>query len=253
MYKTLSLKNKRIVVTGASSGIGFSTAKFLSDEGAKVTAVARREKNLKELQSYCPENIRFFAGDLNDPSFIEKLQSEDVFNTDVLINNAGLALGKDHFANVSNEQVDTMIQTNIASSFKIAHECLTLMQKNKCGDIINICSISSHEVYAGGAVYCATKHALLAFGKALRHETLGQNIRVMSVSPGMVDTEFSLVRFEGNKSKADEVYEKMTPLYAQDIAFQILHALKCPRHVNIDEILVMPTDQAGVANIIRTR
>lgn len=245
------LKGLKVLVTGASSGIGHMTAHTLAGKGCQLFVTARREERLKALKSQNTENIQFLAGDLNNPSFFNELETNGYFDVDILINNAGLALGKEHFHLANNQDIETVINTNITSSFKVVRRCLEYMKKKQFGDIVNITSIASHESYEGGAVYAASKHALLSLGKALRQETYGENIRVINISPGMVETEFSEARFRGDKEKAKQVYEGFKPLTAYDIAYQIIHALSCPRHINLDEILVLATDQAGATKVKR--
>ncbi len=244
-----SLVGKKALVTGASSGIGKETALWLARSGVQVCAVARRENLLKKLQVEMPETISYFSGDINDQSFITELENNNAFDIDILINNAGLALGKSLFKDSVDEENDLVLNTNISSAFKIAKRALQKMHIRGSGDIVNICSISSHEVYSGGAVYCASKHAFRAMSKGLREETYGQNIRVISISPGLVETEFSEVRFKGDLEKAKSTYEGYTPLNPRDIAFQVIQSLQCPRHVNIDEVIILATDQAGASRV----
>ncbi len=242
-----SLQGKSIVITGTSAGIGLATAQLLCEIGCSVTGISRRNQS-KKINS---DNYKHLSGDLNDHAFLKSLFNDNIFNCDVFINNAGLALGKDHFINAKEEDIELVIQTNISTAFKIAQEALKKMKTRGEGDIVNICSIASHEAYAGGVVYCASKHALLAMGKALRAETYGENIRIINVSPGMVETEFSLVRFKGDAEKAKKTYEGFSPLNPEDIAYQIYNAISCPRHVNLDEIIILATDQSGATNVKR--
>ncbi len=246
-----SLNGKTALVTGASSGIGKEVTLFLASAGVKVLAVARRENRLKDLADHFPEEISFLAGDINSSEFIIELEKIDAFNVDILINNAGLALGKNLFKDSNDEENDLVLNTNISSAFKVAKRVLQKMSHKKSGDIVNICSIASHEVYRGGVVYTASKHAFRAMSKALREETYGENIRVISISPGLVKTEFSKVRYQGDLEKAKSTYEGYTPLAAQDVAFQVLQSLQCPRHVNIDEVIILATDQAGASRVKR--
>ncbi len=248
-YQTESLNNKSALITGASSGIGLACAHYLGQHGVKLKLVARREAKLKELCALY--SCEYVCGDLNDASTLKEIKNKGFFSSDIVINNAGLALGKDDFAQITDEDMDQVIHTNIQAAFKIAKYSIKEMTDRSSGDLINICSIASHEAYKGGAVYCASKHALLALGKSLREETFGQNIRIISISPGLVETEFSKVRFKRDEEKASKVYTGMVPLLPEDIAWQIVHALQTPRHVNIDEIIVLATDQAGATKVKR--
>lgn len=242
------LSGKKVLITGASSGIGRACSLFLAELGCEVIALARREERLKELVEINP-SIKYEVGDITDLNFLSSLDAKNLFDVDILINNAGLALDKINFEKSKDEDNEKVFATNLNAVFQITRRSLKKMLNNKEGDIVNICSISSHEAYCGGAVYCASKHALLAFGKALREETYGDNIRVISISPGLVNTEFSEVRFRGDKKKADEVYKGYKALDANDIAFQVVNALRCPRHVNLDEVIVLASDQAGATRI----
>ncbi len=245
IYELEDLQNKTALITGASSGIGAACAEFLASKGCKLILLARRKDRLEVLKKKLDVQVELVEGDINQESTLLKMEKAALFNVDIFINNAGLAIGKDHFDKVKDRDLDLVLSTNVNSAFKIAKRVLSHMKQNQKGDIINICSIASHEAYAGGVVYCASKHALLALGKALREETYGQNIRIINISPGMVETEFSLVRFSGDKEKAKSAYTGMIPLKASDIAYQIVNALETPRHVNLDEIIILATDQAG--------
>ncbi len=190
--------------------------------------------------------------DVTDKALAKKLSSVTDERIDVLINNAGLALGREKAQSARFEDWEQMIETNITANFRLAHTVLPWMLRNGGGDIVNLCSIAGHYTYAGGTVYCATKHAVKAFTRALREETCGKNIRVMQISPGMVNTEFSTVRFGGDTQAAEKVYAGMTPLMAEDIARMMTFMLEQPRHVVIDEIITMPMDQGSPTTIARS-
>lgn len=171
---------------------------------------------------------------------------------DVLINNAGLALGREKVEASTLLDWEQMISTNITANFRMVHAILPWMLEQKSGDIINLSSVAGHYTYPGGAVYCATKHAVKAFTRVLREETCGRNIRVMQISPGMVKTEFSQVRFKGDLAAAEAVYSGMTPLTGEDIARMMVFMLEQPRHVVIDEMITMPLDQGSPTTIHRS-
>jgi NADP-dependent 3-hydroxy acid dehydrogenase YdfG len=243
------LKNKKVLITGASSGIGRATAYALHAAGAELYLVARREEKLREIRKDTGAHI--LVADVNDKEIISKLETFTSKKTDILINNAGLALGRDKIETAQWEDLAGMIETNITANFRIAHAVVPWMISAGGGDIINLCSIAGHYTYPGGAVYCATKHAVLAFTRALREETAGKNLRVMQVSPGMVDTEFSQVRFKGDSELAKTVYQGMRPLTGEDIAEMMLFMLSRPRHVVIDEIITMPMAQGSATTVVR--
>ncbi|MES2525810.1 MAG: SDR family NAD(P)-dependent oxidoreductase [Bdellovibrionota bacterium] len=245
------LKNKRVLITGASSGIGRATAEILSKEGVELFLLARREDKLKEIQNELGSHVHILVADVNDKDLAKKISAFTSEKIDILINNAGLALGRDKVETSLWADMESMIETNITANFRVAHSVVPWMLKNGGGDIINLCSIAGHHTYPGGAVYCATKHAVLAFTRALREETAGKNLRVMQISPGMVDTEFSSVRFKGNTDLADTVYKGMKPLLAEDIAEMMLFMLTRPRHVVIDEIITMPEAQGSPTTVVR--
>lgn len=250
------LKNKKILVTGASSGIGAATSSLLAQKGAYVYMVARRMERLEsvasEIRSTSPNaQLKLIRLDVTDSDAIIKLENEGALDIDVLINNAGLALGRDPVSSSSWKDAEQMLKVNVDGALRLAHAIVPKMLKQGSGDILNICSVAGHWTYQGGAIYCASKHALWAFTKVLREETCGKNLRVMQISPGMVETDFSVVRFSGDKKMAEKVYEGMTPLSAYDIAVQIVFMLEQPRHVCIDEIVTMPTDQGAPTTIAR--
>lgn len=252
------LKDKIVFITGASSGIGKACAELFAKEGAKLILGARREHLLYELSNELKNKYDTKSLCLKiDVKNKELLESEinnlnnEWNNIDILINNAGLALGLDKFYEVSINDLDEMIETNIKGAFYCARLVLNNMIKRNEGHIINVGSIAGHEVYPGGSVYCATKHAIYAFTKALKMDLCGTNIRVSTVDPGMVETNFSIVRFKGDSERAKKVYENMTPLTAYDVADAILYCATRPKHVNINEIILMPTDQASATLVHR--
>lgn len=247
------LKDKRVLITGASSGIGKAAALLLATEGVELFLLARRMEKLEEVKNEIGDRVRvhLLAADVNDKELPKKLALFTSEKIDVLINNAGLALGRDKVETSLWSDMEGMIETNITANFRVVHTVVPWMLKNGGGDIINLCSIAGHHTYPGGAVYCATKHAVLAFTRALREETAGKNLRVMQISPGMVDTEFSTVRFKGNSELADSVYKGMEPLVAEDIAEMMLFMLNRPRHVVIDEIITMPSAQGSPTTVVR--
>lgn len=249
-----SLKDKRVLITGASSGIGHALAVSLAHEGCELFLLARREEKLLEFKNnFKDKKIHLIVGDVNDSSIIDLISSTTNQKVDILINNAGLALGRDKIYESEFPDIERMIDTNITANFKLIHGVLPWMMNNGGGDIINVCSVAGHYTYQGGAVYCATKHAVNAFTRVVREETCGKNIRVMQISPGMVDTEFSTVRFKGDSESAKNVYEGMTPLHAEDIAEMMVFMLSRPRHVVIDEIITMPTDQGAPTTVHRSK
>lgn len=242
--------DKIAIVTGASSGIGYETALLLAQNGCHVIAVARRGDRLQNLvtqEKNITPVILDVTGDLSALDTV--LQNKKI---DILVNNAGLAWGKESIVEAPRQKWETMIDTNIKALIAMTQKILPIFLKNGGGDIVNIGSIAAYEYYGGGAQYAATKAAVRALTESWRHDLLGKNIRVIGIHPGMVDTEFSLVRFDGDKTKADQVYSGMMPLAAKDIAEAIVWSLACPRHVNIQSMVIMPTQQANVWNIHRS-
>lgn len=251
-----TFKPKYALITGASSGIGLAMAKSLAAKGMGLLLVARRLDRLEQLKSdlikeYPNLRIDIIDSDINDTGLAQRIETISGAKIDILINNAGLALGKETIEKSSLSDWEQMISTNVVANFKIVHLVVPWMLKNGGGDIINLCSVAGIHTYPGGAVYCATKHAVHAFTKVLREETCGRNLRVMQISPGMVNTEFSTSRFKGDKNQADKVYEGMTPLMGEDIARMMQFMLDQPRHVVIDEIITMPSDQGSPTTVFR--
>ena len=253
------MKNKKYaLITGATSGIGKATAELLAAHGWNLICLARRFEKLQTLQQelkvrFKNQELHIFSCDLQEVSQIEKFLQDAaplLAQTSVLINNAGLAKGVDKFQTSQPEDWDQMFDTNVRGLMRITRGVLPFMLQAQEGHIVNLGSVAGRLVYPGGAVYCATKFAVRALNDGLRMDLLGTPIRVSNVEPGMVDTEFSLVRL-GDAQKAQDVYKNMTPLKAQDIAETILWILQRPSHVNIQEVVIYPTDQASVGQVHR--
>lgn len=243
--------HKTVLITGATSGIGEATAILLAQNNFRLIITGRRNDRLISLKEKIENEFEAKVFTLNfdirnrqeTEKAIESLPKEWK-EIDILINNAGLAAGLSRIDNGDNDDWEQMIDTNIKGLLYITHLVSAKMIERREGHIVNISSIAGKETYPMGNVYCATKHAVQALTKGMRIDFLKYGIKVSSVSPGAVDTEFSLVRFKGDEQRAKSVYDGFTPLHAQDIAETILFVVTRPKHVNIDDILVMPTDQA---------
>lgn len=254
------LQNVTIFITGASSGIGKASATLFAEHGAKLIIAARRIERLQQLAEQLHQQFGTqcypLAMDMSDETNIKqafKSLPAEWKSIDVLINNAGLALALDTIANGNSYDWHTMIDTNVKGVLHLTQLILPIMLNQQKGFIVNIGSISGYQTYAGGAVYCATKYALRAINEGLRHETLGTNIRVTLINPGMVETEFSEVRFKGDQLRAASVYNDIKVLEAKDVAETIFFCITRPAHVDIQELLVMPTCQSGVGNTYREK
>ncbi|MDD4108950.1 MAG: SDR family NAD(P)-dependent oxidoreductase, partial [Prolixibacteraceae bacterium] len=242
---------RTVLITGATSGIGEATALLLAKNGFDLILTGRREERLEVLKDKISNEfstkVITLNFDIRDPSETKKaVKSLDDLSQDIdiLINNAGLAAGLSTIDEGVLEDWERMIDTNIKGLLYITRHVSAKMVLKREGHIINISSIAGRETYPSGNVYCATKHAVQSLTKGMRLDLLKYGIKVSSVCPGAVDTEFSLVRFKGDKDRANKVYEGFTPLSAEDIADTILFVITRPKHVNIDDILVMPTAQA---------
>jgi 3-hydroxy acid dehydrogenase/malonic semialdehyde reductase len=249
---------KIALITGATSGIGEATAILLAKNDFDVIITGRRkdllEKVRNKIEMETTSKVHTLCFDIRKHSDVrEAVQSipDNWKKISVLVNNAGLAAGLDHIQEGSLEDWDQMIDTNVKGLLYITKEITPLMISNGSGHIINIGSIAGKEVYEKGNVYCATKFAVDALSKGMRIDLVKHNIKVTCIAPGMVETEFSMVRFKGDSARAAKVYEGVTPLYGEDIAQAILFAVTRPPHVNIDEILIMPTAQASATIINR--
>ena len=234
------------MVTGASSGIGAATARALAREGFHVVVGARRLDRLEEVAREV-EGVALQL-DVTEPASIERFAAalEERFGRcDVLVNNAGLALGLSPVAETPDEDWVGMLDVNVLGLLRVTRAMIPLLRRAPTGHIVNLGSIAGFEVYRGGAGYTATKHAVRAISRTLRIELNGEPIRVTEIAPGMVETEFSLVRFRGDDEKARNVYEGLKPLTGEDVAECIAFAVTRPAHVDIDEIVIRPLAQAN--------
>ena len=241
---------RHILITGASAGIGAAIARRLATGDSTLSLGARRAERLPGVVARA-----FHAAlDVTDERSVEQFLAAAVSANgpiDVLVNNAGLARGLEPVADADGRAWREMIETNICGVLNMTRRVLPQMIKRGTGHLVMLGSIAARESYEGGSVYCATKRALQSITETIRLETLGTGVRISSIDPGLVNTEFSLVRFSGDADKAREPYENMRPLTAEDIAECVEFALSRPAHVNIDSLLVMPTDQAGVRKVHR--
>ncbi len=243
-------KNKTALITGATSGIGLATATLFAKNNINLILCGRRIERLeaikKDLSKFC--DVHTLAFDVRDKIAIqEKLQSlpEAFSQIDILINNAGNAHGLDSIQDGSVEDWDAMLDINVKGLLYVTKAILPQMIERKSGHIINIGSTAGKEVYPNGNVYCASKHAVDAINQGMRIDLNGKGIKVAAINPGMVETEFSEVRFKGDTERASKVYQNFTPLQPEDIADIIYFAITRPPHVNIADLTVMCLDQAS--------
>jgi len=238
------------LITGATAGFGKAIAESLAKEGYRLILTGRRADRLDGLQKELSALTEVFVmpfdvrneGEVNDA--FEALPHEWK-NIDILINNAGLAMGKAHLEGGLTEDWDQMLDTNVKGLLYVTKAVLPLLKRSKNAHIINIGSIAGTEVYPGGNVYCASKHAVNALSKAMRMELLPHGIRVSQIRPGLADTEFSVVRYKGDEEKAKQVYNGFEALKAEDIARAALFILESPSHVCINDLEITPTAQAN--------
>lgn len=245
-----------VLITGATSGIGRATAQQLASLGYNLIITGRREDRLKALKEELSARTEVHTLCFDIQSRLETFQAIDQLpetwkDITILVNNAGLARGADSFEQADLQDWEEMIDTNVKGLLYASKAVVPNMVDKKQGTIINVSSIAGKEVYPGGSVYCASKHAVSAITKGMRIDLLKYNIRVGMVSPGMVNTEFSNVRFHGNDTKAAEVYKGLNPLEAKDVADAIVYMITRPAHVCIDDVYIMPSMQASARDIIR--
>jgi 3-hydroxy acid dehydrogenase/malonic semialdehyde reductase len=258
----LSLKNKWVVITGASSGFGAAAARAFGAEGAKLLLGARRVDRLRKTASESKKSgataAHFHELDVSKTSSVEnfvgwarkKIGRQSLH---VLVNNAGGAHGVDTVADGKDADWEAMLQSNVLGVLRVTRAALPLLARDAGASILNLGSVAGHAAYEGGAVYCAAKAGELQITRALRLELLGTGIRVGTVDPGLAETEFSIVRFKGDAAKAKKVYAGMNPLTAADIAEILVWIASRPAHVNIDELIVKPVDQAAIGKVFRRR
>lgn len=249
------LKDKTVLITGASSGIGRACAKHFDEAGARLILAARRRDRLEELSQTLSSPVHLIELDVRDneavAGAVQSLPSEFA-DIDVLVNNAGLGRGLDKLHEGKVEGWDEMIDTNIKGLLYVSRAVLPGMVARGRGHVINIGSIAGHEVYPGGNVYCSTKHAVDAITKGMRIDLVDTPIRVSTVDPGLVETEFSEVRFWGDKDRAKTVYQGYAPLTGDDVAEAVVWIADRPEHVQIAEVIIFPTDQ-GSSSIVHKR
>lgn len=249
------LADKWVLITGATAGIGKATAQLFAESGCNLVITGRRKERLKTLKENLESNfdteVEIASFDISDRQACQTFVDELSHPIDILVNNAGLAKGVDAVFDAELDDWDTMIDTNIKGVLTMTRLIAPQMKERNSGHIINIGSIAGHESYPGGSVYCSTKHAVRAFTEATKKDLHGTDVRVSMVSPGLVETEFSEVRFKEDKERADQVYEDYEPLVAQDIA-EIVHFMaNRPPHVNIMDTVVFPVAQSSSTMVHR--
>ncbi|SRR5581483_781976 len=250
------LKNRLVFITGASSGIGRAAAEAFAREGARLLLCARRIERLNEFKARHPNTeVHVFPLDVRERRAVEhalETLPEAWKEIDILINNAGLSRGLDAFQDASLEDWEEMLDTNVKGLLYVSRKIVPGMIARGRGHIINVGSIAGHEVYPKGNVYCASKFAVDAITKGLRLDVVNTPLRVTTIDPGLVETEFSDVRFHGDTERAKAVYKGLEPLHPEDIAETMVWCATRPAHVQIAEIVVFPTHQASAAVVHRT-
>ncbi len=249
---------KTALITGASSGIGEACARLFAERShgpLTLVITGRRADRLESLSRELTRNeinVVPLSLDVRNRHEVEELAKNPLLSRlDLLVNNAGLAAGQDPIQSGDPNDWEQMIDTNVKGLLWVTRALLPRLLARGTGHVVNIGSIAGRSVYPNGGVYCATKHAVRALNEAIRLDTVGSGVRVSSVDPGMVDTEFSLVRFKGDAKRARNVYEGVRPLTGRDVAEAVLWCVNRPDHVNVQEILLMPTDQAGPRDVYR--
>jgi NADP-dependent 3-hydroxy acid dehydrogenase YdfG len=243
------LTDKIVLITGASSGIGAACARAFAREGARLILAARRAERLEDLALELPVDTLLLELDVRDRAEVDAAIAElpgDWRDIDVLVNNAGLSRGLEPVHAGLPADWEEMIDTNVKGLLWVTRAVTPGMVERDRGHVINIGSVSGHDVYPGGAVYCGTKYAVHAITTGLRIDLKGTRVRATTVDPGMVETEFSLVRFHGDAERADTVYRNFPPLTGEDVADAVLFCATRPPHVNIGELILWPTDQKTV-------
>jgi 3-hydroxy acid dehydrogenase / malonic semialdehyde reductase len=253
-----NLKDATVLVTGASSGIGSACAVRFAEHGARLILAARRKDKIDRIaadirQKYEVEILTIQIDVRDQKKVAEAIDAltNDWSAIDILINNAGLSRGLDKIHEGSLEDWEEMIDTNVKGLLYVSKAVIPGMVRRGNGTVINIGSIAGREVYQRGNVYCATKHAVDALTKGMRLDLVDTPVRICTVDPGLVETEFSIVRFRGDESRARKVYQNLTPLIPEDVADAVYFAASRPPHVQIAEIIILPTDQASATVVHR--
>jgi len=254
----MSLANKWVLITGASSGFGAAAARAFARQGSKLLLGARRVDRLQAVAAEATKAgspaAQFRALDVAKTKSVDDFVAWSRTHTerlDVLVNNAGGAKGLDTVAQARDEDWEFMVQTNVLGLLRMTRACLPLMVNNAGSSVLNVGSIAGHVAYEGGAAYCGAKAAELRITQALRLELSGTGVRVGTIDPGLAETEFSLVRFNGDAERARKVYEGINPLTAEDVAEALVWAASRPPHVCIDEMIIKCTDQAAIHKVHR--
>ncbi|MGC1181509.1 SDR family NAD(P)-dependent oxidoreductase [Legionella sp.] len=253
------LNNKIVLITGASSGIGYACAQLCAAQGARLILSARRVERLKDLvkelkDKYDQEHYIMMLDVRESQQVTNQLESlpSQWQSIDVLINNAGLALDTLPVQQGSIAHWDTMIDTNVKGLLYVSRTVLPGMLARDCGHVVNIGSIAGHEYYPNGNIYSATKHAVHAISKSMRLDMLGSSVRVTEIAPGAVETEFSEVRWQ-DKQRAKEFYQDFRPLTAEDIADAVVYCITRPQHIDVEQMIIMPTAQASANHLARNK
>lgn len=243
---------KIALITGATAGFGEATAARFVKEGWDVILTGRRKERLEKLKQQlqnATNRVLTLAFDVRNEAEVKdaiaSLTPEIVKDLSVVVNNAGLAVGRGPLEDAVTDDWERMIDTNIKGLLYVSKAVIPLLKANGTGHIVNLASIAGKEVYAGGNVYCATKHAVDALSRSMRIDLVHDGIKVTNIAPGAAETEFSLVRFKGNEEMAKNVYNGFEPLKAEDIADAIWYVCSCPQHVTISDLVIMPTAQAS--------
>lgn len=244
--------NKYILITGATAGFGEATAEIFAQDGWNLIITGRRQERLEALKTKlqnATNNVITLCFDVRNEAdvneAIEGLTDEVKNNLSILVNNAGLAVGRGPIDSGLTDDWNRMIDTNIKGLLYVTRAVAPILKKNGGGHIVNLGSIAGKEVYAGGNVYCGTKHAVDALSRSMRIDLVHDNIKVTNIAPGAAETEFSLVRFKGDETTANAVYHGFDPLVAADIADAIHYVCTRPAHVTINDLVIMPTAQAS--------
>ncbi len=252
------MDNKIAFITGATAGIGKASAELFAKNGYNIIITGRRKERLDEFSQYLKSTyaidvlvLNFDVRNLNEVETVISSIPDHWKRINVLLNNAGLAAGLNTIQEGNVNDWERMIDTNIKGLIYMTRNIAPIMINNGYGHIINIGSIAGKEVYANGNVYCATKHAVDALSKGMRIDLLSHNIKVTAINPGMVETEFSIVRFNGDEERAKNVYKGLQPLLPEDIAETVYWVATRPPHVNINDIVIMPTVQANATTTLR--